>query len=735
MTAFPAAAFRIGPRSGVAICVMCIFLNACGESGGSKSPSAKLVVVVQNPGVQLGATEQLHAQLVGATGSPQDVTDTVSWSSSAPTIVQVTSSGVITPVTTGKATIHAELQSASATASADITATKLFGVTQCCPNNFVILAPSVENSLPPLSVGDITIGFNSASATDPVNHRFYVFPVSQSPSGDLFSMVTIDTTTATIVSTQTLSVNLFTAQWDQQSGNIFAITGCCPNQLVSINVTSGTSTPVATVGNSTNGFLSASAMDQVKHTFYLIRFDANNVASLVGVDTSNGSVTAQFPLQGPIPILLAWNANTGSLVGVAGSANPSSNTFISLDTQTGAETILGEPLAPQDLLGWTMASAMDSTRNRFYALYADLGNGGPAVTASLSAPNGVTIDAFGNLYIADTSNNRVRKVDTTGVITTFAGNGTAAFTGDGGPAVTASLSAPNGVTIDAFGNLYIADTSNNRVRKVDTTGVITTFAGNGTAAFTGDGGPAVTASLSAPNGVTIDAFGNLYIADTSNNRVRKVDTTGVITTFAGNGTAAFTGDGGPAVTASLSAPNGVTIDAFGNLYIADTSNNRVRKVDTTGVITTFAGNGTAAFTGDGGPAVTASLSAPNGVTIDAFGNLYIADTSNNRVRKVDTTGVITTFAGNGTAAFAGDGGPAVNASLNAARSVTVDKTGTLYIGDTFNNRIREVSSTGVVTTAVGTGGNAYLLVGIDTTSGATSESLRTPQGIILLGAE
>jgi sugar lactone lactonase YvrE len=643
------------------------------------------------------------------------------------------SSGLVTPVATGRATVHAD--SVSASASTDLTATKLFGVTACCPNNFVILAPSAGNTLPPLPVGDITIGFTSASTTDTVNHRFYVFPVSTTPNGNSFSMVVIDTTTANIVSTQLLSVTLFTAQWDQQTGNIVAITGCCPNQLVSINVTSGNATPIATVGDATNGFNSASAMDQVKHIFYFVRQDANNVTSLLGVDASSGSVVAQFTLRGPIPFLLAWSAKTGNLVGVGGTANPPSNNFVSLDTQTGAETTLGGDLSPQDLQGWTMVSAMDLVRDRFYAIYADLGNGGPARNASLSGPAGITVDPAGNLYIADTSNNRIRKVDTNGVITTFAGNGTAAFAGDGGPASNASLSAPSSVAIDAFGNLYIADTSNNRIRKVDTNGVITTFAGNGTTVFAGDGGPAVNAGLGLPTGIAVDASGNLYIADTTNNCIREVDTIGTITTFAGNRTPGYGGDGGPAVMANLNSPEGVVFDTFGNLYIADTSNNRIRKVDTNGVITTLAGNGTAAYAGDSGSAVTASVHSPSGVALDNAGNLYIADTSNNRIRKVDTNGVITTFAGNGTAAFAGDGGPASSASLTGPSSVVVDKTGILYIGDTVNNRIRNVSGIGVITTAVGNGGNSYQLVGIDASIGTISESLRPPTGAILLGAE
>jgi sugar lactone lactonase YvrE len=225
-------------------------------------------------------------------------------------------------------------------------------------------------------------------------------------------------------------------------------------------------------------------------------------------------------------------------------------------------------------------------------------------------------------------------VSTSGTITTFAGNGTQGFSGDGGPATSAGLSYPGGVAVDAAGNLYIADTSNHRVRKVSTSGTITTVAGNGTFGFSGDDGPATNATLSYPTEVAVDAVGNLYIADTGNLRVRKVSASGTITTVAGNGIYGFSGDGGPATNASLVIPRGVAVDAVGNLYIADYGNSRVRKVSSWGTITTVAGNGSPGFSGDGGPATSAALGYPRGVAVDAAGNLYIADTDNNRVRKV-----------------------------------------------------------------------------------------------------
>jgi sugar lactone lactonase YvrE len=278
-----------------------------------------------------------------------------------------------------------------------------------------------------------------------------------------------------------------------------------------------------------------------------------------------------------------------------------------------------------------------------------------------------------------------------GTITTVAGNGTPGFSGDGGPATNARLAYPTGVAVDAAGNLYIADRLNSRVRKVSTSGTITTVAGDGSAGFSGDGGPATNAQLAGPYGVAVDAAGNLYIADFQNSRVRKVSTSGTITTVAGDGSFGFSGDGGPATNAQLAGPNGVAVDAAGNLYIADINNHRVRKVSTSGTITTVAGNGTPGFSGDGGPATNARLRPPTGVAVDAAGNLYIADIFNQRVRKVSTSGTITTVAGTGIYGFSGDGGPATNARLAYPSGVAVDAAGNLYIADQNNHRVRKVA--------------------------------------------
>ena len=330
------------------------------------------------------------------------------------------------------------------------------------------------------------------------------------------------------------------------------------------------------------------------------------------------------------------------------------------------------------------------------------GDGFLAVHKQLNYPLGVAADGQGHVYVADTHNHRVRKVNTaTGEISTVAGSGQWGFSGDGGPAVNARLDRPHGVALDAAGNLYIADTWNHRIRRVDPSGRIATVAGNGAVGLWGDGGRATDAPLQAPYNVAADTAGNLYIADTFNNCVRKVDASGRITAFAGVGASGpfnggFSGDGGRAVDAELNTPADVAADAAGNVYIADTWNHRVRKVDPSGEITTVAGSGATGFgrggyAGDGGPALSARLDAAAGVAADAAGNVYIADWNNQRIRKVDAvSGTIAAIAGSGARGYGGDGGPPLRAAMNRPQVVALDGNGNLYIADSENNRIRRV---------------------------------------------
>jgi trimeric autotransporter adhesin len=327
----------------------------------------------------------------------------------------------------------------------------------------------------------------------------------------------------------------------------------------------------------------------------------------------------------------------------------------------------------------------------------------PATTTSLFHPISVAVDTLGNIYIADYSNDRIRKVTrSTGVISTVAGNGIYDFGGDEGQATSASLRRPKGVTVDASGNIYITDSDNNRIRLVTrSTGVITTVAGIGSVGFSGDNGLAKSAELHNPAGVTVDASGNFYIADESNHRIRLVTkSTGVITTVAGNGTRGYSGDGIQATSASLYDPSGVALDASGNIYIADSYNNRIRLVTkSTGLISTVAGTGGGSYSGDLGPATSANIYTPVAVALDASGNIYMADCYNSRIRMVTkSTGIITTLAGNGRIGYSGDNGQATSAALYRPQGVAVDASGRVYIADQ-SDRIRMVEANELPTTA------------------------------------
>jgi sugar lactone lactonase YvrE len=277
-----------------------------------------------------------------------------------------------------------------------------------------------------------------------------------------------------------------------------------------------------------------------------------------------------------------------------------------------------------------------------------------------------------------------------GIITTAAGNGTPGYSGDGGPATSAQLNMPRDVAVGADGSLYIADTDNHCVRKVIPNGVINTLAGVGTSGYSGDGGPATSAQLAWPQDVAVGTDGGLYIADVGNHRIRRVTLDGIILTVAGTGEWGYMGDGGPAIRAQLARPRGVTVDTEGCLYIGDTENHRVPKVTPNGTLITVAGNGTASYSGDGGPATRAQLAWPRGVVMDAEGCLFIADCGNSVIRKVAQSGTISTVAGNGTEGYSGDGGPATRAELADPHGIVLGADGSLYIGEPRNHCIRKV---------------------------------------------
>jgi uncharacterized protein (TIGR03437 family) len=418
------------------------------------------------------------------------------------------------------------------------------------------------------------------------------------------------------------------------------------------------------------------------------------------------------------------------------------------------------------------------------------GDGSAALNAQLLSPAGIAIDAAGNVYVADMDTNSVRRISSDGRIATYAGNGAAGYSGDGGPATAAQLNTPDGLALDSTGNLYISDRNNHAIRVVSVDGNIHTAAGTGSPGFSGDGGTAASAQLAAPEGIALDSSGNLYIADTQNDRIRMVTAGGTITTVAGTGNGNVFGDGGPASAAGLILPTGVAVDQAGNLFIADFGNSRIRvvsagkiatiagssegapladrenalsvllngptgvaidaagnvyftegaigsgsglaqgdcrvwKVTPDNVLTVLAGTGLASYSGDGGSATGAQLLAPMGIATDPAGNIYIADTGNHRVRRMGPDGVIRTIAGSGVQGYSGDGGPAVSAQLNSPTGVSFHPSGVLLIADSGNSRIRMITSDGTIGTLIGNGNSSYYGDGI----GSLQASINHPQSV------
>ena len=326
---------------------------------------------------------------------------------------------------------------------------------------------------------------------------------------------------------------------------------------------------------------------------------------------------------------------------------------------------------------------------------------GVATTTPILIPQGVAFDSNGNLYVSDSGKHRIFKMTPSGATSLVAGTGRAGFSGDGGPAGTAMLALPSGLAVDADGNVYVADCGNNRVRKISLAGIITTADGNGVPTYAGDGGAAIDASLACPTGLSIDASGNLLIADKTNRRVRKVTTQGTITTVAGVGASGAVGNGIPAIAANLGEVTSVIGDLAGAFYVV--SGNDIRRIASNGIIATVAGNGSPGFSGDGGPAILAQLNFPSSIALDTSGNLYIADLDNNRIRKVNSVGAISTIAGDGSYGYAGDGGLASSARFRGVMSLAIDAFGDLFIADAYNQRIRRISRNGQIDTVMGNG--------------------------------
>jgi hypothetical protein len=317
------------------------------------------------------------------------------------------------------------------------------------------------------------------------------------------------------------------------------------------------------------------------------------------------------------------------------------------------------------------------------------GDGGPAILATFDQMWGIATDSSNNLYVCDNGNCVIRKITPAGIISTIAGTGTFGFSGGGGPATSAQMQSPTFLTLDSAGNIYFCDFGNERVRKISTTGIITTIAGDGTAGFSGDGGPATSAELNSPFGIAVDSAGNVFIGDFNNSRIRKVTPAGVISTICGNGSFSYSGDGGPAVSASVNTPEALVFDPSGNLDFNDDNNFRIRQINTAGIIHTIVGTGVNGFSGDGGPAVLCTYGDAHGIAF-CGGNMYFSDQYNQNIRMVNSCGVVNTIAGHNGQVDSGDGGIASASAFNQPEAVAFDSLGNMYIAEYGGNRVRKI---------------------------------------------
>jgi uncharacterized repeat protein (TIGR02543 family) len=488
-----------------------------------------------------------------------------------------------------------------------------------------------------------------------------------------------------LASTMPASDATYTANWTPASGVSYKVVHMLEDVGASSYTLADTDNLQGTTGASVQG---------TAKTYPGFTYDTSS--------TNSGVVAAD----GSLIITLRYTRNSYNLVFDASGGTGGTTAQVQFGAAIQAPTVTR---ATYTFSGWSpaLASTMPASDATYTAQWISSfsistvvgigvdgysGDGGPATTAQLKDPWGVALDSSGNLYIADDESHTIRKVDkSTGNISTVAGTGVAGYSGDGGAATSAQLDTPRGVTIDSNGNVYIADYTNNRVRKVNkSTGTISTIAGTGVAGYSGDGVPATSAQLNNPIAVLVDSLGNVYIADMGNQRIRKVDSSGTISTVAGTGVGGHSGDGGLATSAQLSHPMGLALDSGNNLYVAE-NGNTIRKINPSGIISTVAGTGGTGYSGDDGPATSALMSNVSGVAVDGLGNVYIADTTNHRIRKVDqSTGIISTVVGTGVGGYSGDGGAATLAKLYYPHGVVVDSNGTLYIGES-NHVIRKVN--------------------------------------------
>jgi sugar lactone lactonase YvrE len=471
-----------------------------------------------------------------------------------------------------------------------------------------------------------------------------------------------------------------------------------------IDISSGLASTVA--GNGGSGFYGDGGPATLANLRDPVGVYVDAADNVFIADSNNGRIRKVDGVTGIISTI----AGTGS--GPLGDGGPASSANLFYPQSVAGDSAGNLYITDTNLSAVRRIDGASGIITRVAGTYSQgySGDSGPATLAQLKQPYQTVLDAAGNLYIADTLNSCVRKVDAgSGNITTLAGTGVAGFSGDGGPGPLAKLNYPQALAVDVSGNVYVSDEVNQRVRRIDAgTGFITTVAGNGVAGYAGDGGPALSAEFNYPGGIAVDNLGGFVVCDFVNRRIRAIDSAGTITTLSGDGFANNGGVPGPPLGLALDTPLGVAVSPLGDLYVAEEYNHRVLRLDhLTGLASIYAGTGVAGSSGDGGPAASAQFSYPKGICLDAAGNLYITDYGHYRIRKVDAaSGIISTVAGNGVTASTGDGGPALAASLEGPQAVYVDGVSQLYIATSAGYRIRRVDlSSGIISTFAGNGSN------------------------------
>ncbi|MES2704232.1 MAG: Ig-like domain-containing protein [Bacteroidota bacterium] len=623
----------------------------------------------------------------GAATTLSNATSSGVWSSSNSAVATVGSAtGIVTGIAAGTAIISYTAGSCSAT--------EIVTVSSATAGSIAGSASVCEGSSITLgatvsggtwSSGDITVA-TAGSATG----------IITGVSAGMATITYTTTTCGTSTTTASISVNALPAA----IGGTLSM--CAGTTTTLTNATSGgtwgsSASAIASVDGST-GIITGVAAGTSTITYTVSGCYATAVATVIAA--SPAPITGASTVGLASSILLA-NVNTGGTWSSSDAliASVGSSTGIVSGVSIGAATITYEFTNSCGTFASTKAITVACSGGLTMSTILGTGtagngtSGGAGTSTAVNLPWGIRADAAGNVYVCDFENNKIRKVDSSGVATDFAGTGAYGFSGDGGPAVTAQIASPTGLAVHGT-DVYFIDFGNARIRKIDASGTITTVAGNGAGGYSGDGGPATAASIAGPNGLYVDAAGNIYIPDQFNNRIRKVNTSGIITTIAGDGSYASTGDGGPATSAGLQQPNDVIADNAGNIFITEYAGNRIRKIDgATGIITTYAGTGSYGDSGDGGAASSALTNGPGGMSFDVVGNLLFCDVENHRIRKVDaTTGIISTIAGTGTAGYSGDGGDPTLAKLNRPHRIGADDAGNLYISDADDNRVRKISA-------------------------------------------